>query len=227
MRNTIETTSIAIHMNLDKYNTIIWDWNGTLLDDVDMCIGCMNQLLEPRNIPLIDKKIYQEVFTFPVKDYYEKVGVDFKKDPFDIIGHHFMDLYFQALPSCHLHKDAAAALQYFQKKDKKQFILSAMEHEALIQSSKDYQIEHFFEAIYGIDNHLAAGKIGRAHQMMKTYNIDPDTAIMIGDTLHDKEVAEEMGIAIILVANGHQNLSRLKNSGAVCKSQLSDILTHS
>ena len=60
-------------MNFDKYDTIIWDWNGTLLNDVDMCINCMNQLLQPRNIALLDHKKYQEVFTFPVQDYYEKM----------------------------------------------------------------------------------------------------------------------------------------------------------
>ncbi len=29
---------------------IIWDWNGTLLNEVQMCVNCMNELLGKRNL---------------------------------------------------------------------------------------------------------------------------------------------------------------------------------
>ena len=61
------------------YRTIIWDWNGTLLDDVDISIAATNMLLEERGLPLLDKKRYQEVFDFPVKDYYARIGFGLKR----------------------------------------------------------------------------------------------------------------------------------------------------
>ncbi|MCK4288095.1 MAG: HAD hydrolase-like protein, partial [Bacteroidales bacterium] len=60
--------------------TIIWDWNGTLLNDIDICINSINILLEHRNIENLTKEIYKEIFTFPVKDYYSKAGFDFTKE---------------------------------------------------------------------------------------------------------------------------------------------------
>ena len=211
-------------MKLDRYNTIIWDWNGTLLNDVDMCISCMNKLLKPRNIPLLSKEKYQEVFTFPVQDYYEKLGIDFSKDPFDIIGHDFMDLYFEELPNCQLHVEAISVLEHFRRNGKKQYILSAMEHHALVQAMEDYKIDHFFEAVYGIDNHLAAGKIDRGIQMMKEHQIIAKESIMFGDTLHDKDVAEKLDLDIVLIANGHQNFNRLKKSRMEVYTDLNSIL---
>lgn len=211
-------------MNFDQYNTIIWDWNGTLLDDVDMCIGCMNQLLDTRNISLLTKEKYQEVFDFPVQDYYLKIGIDFEKDPFDIIGHDFMDLYFEELPDCKMHSDAVKVLEYFHKLGKRQYILSAMEHHALVQAMKDYKISHYFEAVYGIDNHLAAGKIDRGIQMMIEHQIISEESIMFGDTLHDKDVADKLLIDIILISNGHQNFSRLIKSQKVVLTDLNSIL---
>lgn len=211
-------------MKFDQYNTIVWDWNGTLLDDVEMCIGCMNQLLEPRNIPLLTKDKYREVFDFPVKDYYQKLGIDFKKDPFEIIGHDFMDLYFQELPDCKMHAEVFQVLNYFRSLGKKQYILSAMEHEALVQAMLDFKIDHFFEAVYGIDNHLAAGKIDRGVQMIMENHIIGQESIMFGDTLHDKDVAHKLGLDIVLIANGHQSLNRLKTSNATVLTDLNSLL---
>lgn len=211
-------------MKSQDYQTIIWDWNGTLLNDVDMCIHCMNQLLEPRQIPLLTKDIYRSVFTFPVQTYYEKIGIDFEKDPFDIIGHDFMDLYFAALPYCKLHKEAISVLEHFQRQGKKQFILSAMEHQALVQAMKDYKIDHFFDAVFGIDNHLAAGKIARGQQMVKYHQIQTSSTLLIGDTIHDREVAKELMVDNILISNGHQSKERLKESGAKVLMNLSNLL---
>lgn len=211
-------------MKFDYYNTIIWDWNGTLLDDVDMCIGCMNKLLETRNIPLLTKDKYQEVFDFPVQDYYQKIGIDFEKDPFDIIGHHFMDLYFEELPDCKMHSDALRVLDYFHQQGMKQYVLSAMEHDALVLAMNDYNISHYFEAVYGIDNHLAAGKIDRGIQMMEEHQVNPQQSLMFGDTLHDKEVADKLGLDIVLISNGHQNFSRLIKSKKTVLTDLNSIL---
>lgn len=212
-------------MNFDKYDTIIWDWNGTLLNDVCMCIRCMNQLLKPRNIPLLDKEIYQEVFTFPVQDYYERIGIDFEKDPFNVIGHDFMDLYFEALPTCELHEGVEEVLKYFKAQNKRQFILSAMEHDSLMEALKVYRITDYFEATYGIDNHLAASKIGRAHQMIKDFDISITSSLMFGDTLHDKDVAAEMGVDINLISIGHQSESVLQMARVPVLPSLSAIIS--
>ena len=207
------------------YQTIIWDWNGTLLNDVDMCVRCMNQLLLPRNIPLLTQEKYRELFTFPVKDYYQRVGIDFEKDPFDIIGHEFMDLYFEALQTCQLQPGVEDVLNYFRQLGLRQFVLSAMEQQSLLQSLKDFGINHYFTACYGIDNHLASGKIERGHLMMKKHEISPELSLMIGDTLHDLEVAKELKMDILLLANGHQNRNRLLKSGEIVMENLAEILT--
>lgn len=44
---------------------IIWDWNGTLFDDVDICVDNINWLLKKYNLPEITKEKYREIFTFP------------------------------------------------------------------------------------------------------------------------------------------------------------------
>ena len=56
-------------MQIKNYQHIIWDWNGTLLNDVKLCADIMNNLLKTRSLPTITLEKYREIFTFPVKDY--------------------------------------------------------------------------------------------------------------------------------------------------------------
>ena len=72
------------------YGHIIWDWNGTLLDDVDIVIGAMNTLLKRRNLPLLGKEKYKKIFTFPVKEYYAQLGFDFSIEPFEKLAVEYM-----------------------------------------------------------------------------------------------------------------------------------------
>jgi phosphoglycolate phosphatase len=183
----------------------------------------MNQLLKPRNLPLLNYEKYRDVFTFPVQDYYQKIGIDFKKDPFDIIGHDFMDLYFKELPNCRLHVEVKELLKHFKVLEKKQFVLSAMEHQSLEKSLVDFAIRGFFEEVYGIDNHLAAGKMDRAVQMIENHKIPLESALIIGDTLHDLEVANLLGIKAVLIANGHQSRNRLLSSGVEVYDDLNEL----
>ena len=60
-----------------KHKHIIWDWNGTLINDVWLVVEAMNKMLKKRNLPKIDSKKYREIFDFPVTEYYSKLGFDF------------------------------------------------------------------------------------------------------------------------------------------------------
>ena len=62
---------------------IFWDWNGTLLDDVDFTHGCLNWMLETHGYPQrYDLAEYREIFGFPIEEYYLRAGFDFARHPY-------------------------------------------------------------------------------------------------------------------------------------------------
>jgi phosphoglycolate phosphatase len=189
--------------------TIFWDWNGTLLNDVEMCVRCINQLLDKRGLPPLSTVRYREVFTFPVKDYYEQIGFDFSREDFEIPAHEFMDLYHRFLPDTPLFGCAEDTLKHFRQKGYQQLVLSAMEHESLLRTLKEKNIFGYFDSVSGINNIYADGKIGMAREFFSKLNIKKEEAILIGDSIHDWEVAHALGIQHILVAAGHQSKQRL------------------
>lgn len=203
--------------------TIIWDWNGTLLDDLNICIESINAMLHARNLPQLTPEAYREVFTFPVIDYYREVGFDFEKEPWEEAAMEFMSLYFSKLPDVKLTNGAIEALEFFRLQGYSQAIISAMQHDALVDSVTKPGISHYFDFVGGISDHYAGGKIENAVKFFESRGVLPDDIIMIGDTLHDAEVAAELKCKCILVAAGHQSYNRLKSSGLTLIESLNEI----
>ena len=200
---------------MHQINTLIWDWNGTLLDDTDICIETINVLLTERNIPNIDRQQYLTVFGFPVKDYYQRIGFDFENEPFEIPAHRYIEIYSSKLEQCQLHNGVLEVLNIFKQRGLTQLILSASEQQLLEHSLQLFGIEKWFASVAGLNNHFAQSKTEIGKRMLNDMGISPSEACLIGDTTHDFDVAATMGCQCILIANGHQTAEKLEETGAL------------
>lgn len=194
-----------------------------MLNDLDMCIDTANILLKERKLAPITHDSYKELFSFPVKDYYEAIGFDFSEEDFSIPATQYIDLYNERVNECKLHEAVVEVLDHFRQKGIKQFVLSAMKQDMLHATLEHNGIHHYFEGIMGLNDHYAASKIERGQQLIAEYKINPDKAIMIGDTIHDFEVAEQLGFDCILIADGHQSKERLEATGATVLNELKEL----
>ncbi len=190
---------------------IIWDWNGTLLDDVRISLKSINEELELRGIKKISLSYYREHFSFPVKDFYESLGFDFKRENFTRMSNRFLRIYFDHLKQAPLYKDVPETLSFLKKSGIRQFILSAMEQKRLEKSLEDYHLLSYFERVQGLNDIFAEGKTKAGKELLHLTKTDPAGTWMIGDTLHDLEVAHHLNLQCVLLACGHQSPERLKS----------------
>ena len=203
--------------------TIIWDWNGTLLDDVDICVDTINTLLIKYKKKPISKEFYKKLFTFPVRNYYRKLGFDVSLENFKKIANEFISEYNSRLPSCTLFDGVRENLQYFSQSGCNQVIISAMEQDNLIKSVRKNGIEGYFSSIIGLSNNLADSKAINAKKFIEKFNLDPLQIFFVGDTRHDFEVSQECGCNHILIASGHQNYAKLTSISKVVVKKLSEV----
>ena len=202
----------------DRY--IIWDWNGTLLDDVDSAVNALNRMLAVRGLAPTTRDYYRAHFGFPVRPFYAELGVDLAHEDWDRICvdfHRFVDSEPKVLRA-----DARAALQLAREAGMRQAILSALREDLLCRDVAAAGIADFFEAIYGVDNLDGASKLTRGHDLVRDLTLSTSTCelFFIGDTLHDVEVARELGAKCILVDGGHQTADRLSAAGVPVASSL-------
>lgn len=195
---------------------IIWDWNGTLLDDVPTCIEVMDEMLARRGLPPIGgPERYRAVFTFPVSRYYEAVGLDFSKEPFEELAVEFINEYNRRARKCGLCSGGLEALEAFGEAGYVQVLASASEKKALDEQVAQCSVGKYFAAVLGVGDSLGAGKGGLAGAYLAERGARMEDVVFIGDTVHDWEVASGMGCRCVLVAAGHQGRERLAETGAM------------
>ena len=198
---------------ITKYKHVIWDWNGTLLDDVQLCADIINHILEKRNLKPLTVEKYKDIFTFPVVDYYKAAGLDVSGTNFEVMSHEFINEYESKKLDCNLYEGGKEVLEFFRENNLSQSVLSAYSQHTLEEIINHFELTHYFVKLVGLNNIYAASKLENGKKWIKELNINPKEVLMFGDTLHDLEVAEEMGIDCILFAGGHQSKEKLIASG--------------
>lgn len=199
-------------MNIEqnKIQHIVWDWNGTLLDDTNLCIAIMNELLSERAMPPLTRARYHEIFDFPIIEYYTRLGFDFKKDPFEIVGAEFIRRYELRRTSAQLHSEVHEILHALRQRGYTQSILSAYRQDTLESLLAHFNIHTQFDDVIGSDNVFALGKIEQGRRWIHTRALHPESVLLIGDTKHDFEVATAMNCRCLLVAAGYHTRERLE-----------------
>lgn len=210
-------------MHGQAYDVILWDWNGTLLDDGAYGMSVINGMLRRRGIPEPTPEEHGRLFDFPVIRYYERLGFDFAREPFEVISHEFVDTYYAGVGRCSLREEAVVTLRFVQDLGIRQSVLSASRQDHLERFIRSYQLEPYFEELLGIDSIHAPGKSGRGCDWIRESGMEPARVLLIGDTLHDAEVAAEMGIDCWLIEGGHHPKNRLAETGRPCLAHLREV----
>ena len=193
---------------------IFWDWNGTLLDDTDMAIETLNIMISRRGGKRISKEFYRDNFAFPVRPFYERIGVVLKNEDWDALAREYHDTY-SAMPK-HLAADALDALEAVRKAGAGQSIISALRQDLLERDTSAAGVASFMDWIFGVDNLDGTSKTKRAEELARLVAEERgglEGCVLIGDSLHDAETAAAMGVRCILYAGGSHSAKRLAAAG--------------
>jgi len=198
-------------MKMKRYETVIWDWNGTLLDDVALSLSIVNELLSEHNLPRLSRERYREIFDFPVRLYYERAGLDLTLVNFETISGEFCSRFEARLQSAPLFPAVIRTLETVHQSGARQFILSSTEHHALNRMVTSLGLNGRFDAARGLADGLARGKLSAGLELLDQFQIEACSAVLIGDTVHDAEVADTLGVDCLLISSGHQSPERLSS----------------
>ncbi len=191
---------------------VLWDWNGTLLDDLAYAIGVRNRTFPAFGLPRIGSVAeYHRQFTFPVRRYYERAGVT--DETFVAVAHAWMAEYVRGFDAVPLHGDAVETLARFAAAGVRQAVLSATRRDMLESQIARFPIRACFTDVLGLSDIYARSKEAVGLDYLARCGVPAASTLMIGDTLHDAEVARAMGTGCVLVARGHQSRETLLTAG--------------
>jgi phosphoglycolate phosphatase len=198
---------------MDVIRHIVWDWNGTLLDDIEACVETINRMLRRRSLPLINADRYREVFGFPVRDCYIILGFDLEREDWDAVAREFHVNYADASSSAGLRQGAVAMLDILRRHDVPMSILSASPYVLLETELLRFHMRDMFRHVYGLEDLYASSKMGLGRRLLDTLQLPAGNVLLVGDTTHDHEVAHELGWQCVLLGGGHQSGEKLRRCG--------------
>lgn len=205
---------------------IIWDWNGTLLDDAAACVEALNVLLQRRALRPVTLAEYQRDFGFPVRDYYRRLGLDFSREDWDALATEYHVAYAVTSAQSPLRSGARAVLRTLRECHCVLSVLSACEINLVKRMMRERGVLEHFDHVYGRTDLYAHSKVELGHGLLAGSGVAPEFTLLVGDTTHDFEVARALGCACLLVPGGHQNLEKLKSCGCPIVSKLEEVTAY-
>lgn len=199
----------------DKIDAVLWDWNGTLLDDVEVNRRIINRMLSKRGLKPMDLPVYKGLFCFPVQAFQQQIGFNFEEESMQDISDEYHAFYKRYEKEIRLNAEALFILDAICTKGVNQYILSAAGKTDLIRMLNHFGLENRFAGIYGAADNCAIGKTEIGKYLIQDCRLDPNRTLLVGDTLHDAEVAGALGIHCVLYAGGHNSFELLAGKGAV------------
>lgn len=208
---------------MNHYKVIIWDWNGTLADDVIASLRSTNDILVRRNMPPIDLETYYSYIDSPISKFYEHL-FDLSVVPMEQLGQEFYESYPKYFEG--LHEGVPELLEALQEKGLRQVVLTAGNTGVVDKDLRRFGIRDYFEEVLGADDLLAAGKLERGMAWIAAQSIFPEDMVLVGDSLHDYDTAKAMGVRCILCAIGHQAKKDLLTAGVPVVDRFTELRQH-
>lgn len=203
-----------------KFDCVIWDWNGTLIDDLKIALEAVNDTMDVFDRPHMDVYRYYDLMRTDVRGFYEQL-FDLSKVPYERLTAYFSMFYDQRVKKARLMEGAAEVLKTLNEAGVKQAIVSASHRDKVKRDTARFGINGFFADILGAADHLVGSKASMANGFILENKFDLDRVLVIGDLLHDAQMADKLGTRHVIIPNGHQTAEYLSENGVTILDDIS------
>lgn len=203
-------------------HTIIWDFNGTVLNDRASSTEAVNRMMARRALGSITEEWYAANLIMPLEAFYESVGFDMRIERIERLSKEFQQEC--AKVERPIFPEVRVALEQLQKKGYRQFLFSSLHQSILEKQAQERGISGYFEKIMGRSDRSLGSKEAAAKAYLEEKKIDPKCVLFVGDLTTDWEMAEYVGSPCVLIPKGHQDEKRLSSTGAYILKDASALL---
>lgn len=190
---------------IHNYENWIFDWSGTLVDDLAMVLDATNHVLAIYDKPQMTRDEFKQKFRLPYIGFYEEV---LPEVPLPELEDHFREGFRNSAASgviSPLLPHALDFLKFLHTRKVRMFILSSMDAQAFDGHAEDLGVDHYFEASYA----GVLDKREQIHLILEKHSLTAEKTVFLGDMTHDIETARHGGIASIGLLTGYQNEQQL------------------
>jgi phosphoglycolate phosphatase-like HAD superfamily hydrolase len=180
------------------FKNLIFDWSGTLVDDMGPVIEATNAVLGKYGIAPYDREGFRRGFRLPYREFYAEIlpGVSLEE-----LEAHFRPAFDAAVSTVTVLPHAREKLEWARARGMRMFVLTSMDADAFVRQLHEFGMEDFFEKTY-------AGVLDKRDlidSIIETHGLIREETAFVGDMTHDIETARHGGISSIAVLTGYHH----------------------
>ncbi|MCY0962757.1 HAD family hydrolase [Streptomyces sp. H27-H5] len=196
---------------------IVWDWNGTLLHDIDAVILATNASFAEFGFAPITLETYRELYVVPVPKFYERLmGRMPTEAEWLVMDETFHRHYWSSAETARLAEGALELLRGWQGAGSTQSLLSLAPHDKLVPLVRTHGIDTHFLRVdgrTGPSHTTKAGHLVRHMAAMEAAGVTADRTVLIGDAVDDALAAAHVGARAVLYTGGSHSRGSLESAG--------------
>src|SRR6218665_732619 len=188
---------------------VVWDWNGTLLDDVDLAVNGVNHVCARFGLPAVTRDVYRARFQFPISEFYSSLGFDLTRIPFGDIIREYLSVFDARVRHCALNDGAMELLECLRQNGIESSILSASYRPTLVQTLEAKGLSGYFTHVCGLGDEKATSKLVEGRILHEKLGLPGERIAYLGDTTHATQTAPAPGGRSCFRSGGHRAEGRL------------------
>lgn len=193
---------------------LVWDWNGTLFDDLGAVVAATSESFVALGHPAMTVDRYRAHFTRPIQEFYRKVlGRTLDEAEWEELDRLFHDRYRVHMRQCGLAADARAAMDRWARARRTQSVLSMWRHEELVALIEQLGIRAAFARVDGLTGESGGRKVDSLIRHLTALDLDPAEVALVGDSIDDADAAAEVGARCVLYSGGNHTRADLEATG--------------
>ena len=200
-----------MHDVWNEVRHVILDWNGTLLNDVDLAVEGVNRVCARFGLPAVTREFYRSQFRFPISQFYTALGFDLDRIPFATIISQYLSVFDARVKDCELNEGVVEFLDCLRQNGIGLSILSASYRPTLVATIQAKGLGEYFTYVSGLEDEKATSKLAEGRVLHRKLGLPPHQIAYLGDTTHDAEIAQALGWRSWILSCGHQDGRQLES----------------
>jgi phosphoglycolate phosphatase len=180
------------------FQNLIFDWSGTLVDDLGPVIDATNVVFAAYGLAPLHREEFRRSFRLPYHEFYADA---IPHAPLAELEARFRPAFESSQAPVTVLPHAREKLEWCAERGIRLFVLSSMDTAAFQKQLTGFGFDRFFEATYsGVLDKRAV-----IHRILADHRLDPAETAFVGDMTHDVETARHGGISSIAVLTGYNH----------------------
>jgi phosphoglycolate phosphatase len=185
-----------------QFDLIAFDWDGTLFDSTALIARCIQSACADLGVAVPSDRDASYVIGMGLVEALQHAAPGLPRERYPELGERYRTHYFARQQEIVLFEGTVAMLKALKSRHHWLAVATGKSRRGLDEALESVELRGVFDASRTADETASKPHPQMLNELMREFGVEPERTLMIGDTTHDLQMAENAGTAAIGVSYG-------------------------